>query len=153
MGKAMSACQECQVTPVRTKHVETNATYDNGISLARSAQSQRCGRGKACGLTGTGLVDKLLGNPFELGLRDPPICLDRLPLPSSHFLVHMPQVGEGREMVSEDQGVLLYRKIKDPAFAGGGLLGKHVEDRSPFRVLQVEGVQHRIGDMQQLLSA
>ena len=82
-------------------------------------------------------MDKLLGNPFELGLREPPICLDRLPLPSSLFLAHMPQVGEGREMVSEDQGVLLYRKIKDPAFAGGGLLGKHVEDRSPLRVLQV----------------
>ncbi len=87
---------------VATVRLEANATYDNGINLPRSAQSRRCGRDKACGLTGTGLVDKLLGNPFELGLREPPICLDRLPLPSSLFLAHTPQVGEGREVVGKD---------------------------------------------------
>ena len=56
----------------------------------------------------------------------------------------MPQVWVGREVVGEDQGVLLCRQVEDPVFAGGGLLGKHVEDRDPFRMLQVEGVEHRV---------
>ena len=46
--------------------------------------------------------------------------------------------------MGEDQGVLLCRQVEDPVFAGGGLLGKHVEDRDPFRMLQVEGVEHRV---------
>jgi hypothetical protein len=55
--------------------------------------------------------------------------------------------------VSEDQSVLLCRQVEDPVFAGGGLLGKHMEDRGPFQMLQVKGVEHRVGDVQQLLTS
>jgi hypothetical protein len=55
--------------------------------------------------------------------------------------------------VSEDQSVLLCRQVEDPVFAGGGLLGKHIEDRGPFQMLQVKGVEHRVGDVQQLLTS
>jgi hypothetical protein len=81
-----------------------------------------------------------------------PLSLDRLPLPSLLLLTDKPQVGEGREMMGEDQGVLLCRQVEDPVFAGEGLLGKHVEDRGPFRMLQVKRVEHRVGDVQQLLT-
>jgi hypothetical protein len=72
------------------------------------------------------------------------LSLDWLPLPSLLLLTDMPQVGKGREMESEDQGVLLCRQTEDPVFAGKSLLGKHVEDRSPFWVLQVKRVEHRV---------
>src|SRR5829696_3473733 len=81
-----------------------------------------------------------------------PLSFDRLPPPSLLLLTDMPQVGEGRKMVGEDQSVLLCCQVEDPVFAGGGLLGKHVEDRGPFRMLQVKGVEHRVGDVHQLLT-
>ena len=55
-------------------------------------------------------------------------------------------------MVGEDQSILLCRKIEDATLAGGGLLGKYVENWEPFRMLQVKGVEHRVGHVQQLLT-
>ena len=46
--------------------------------------------------------------------------------------------------MGEKQGFLICCQVEDPVFAGGGLLGKRVEDRDPFRMLQVEGVEHRV---------
>ena len=63
------------------------------------------------------------------------------------LLVDVPQVREGREMVGEDQGILFCRKVEDLALAGRSLLGKHVEDGGPLRILQVEWVEHRVGDV------
>ncbi len=60
----------------------------------------------------------------------------------------MPQIGEGREVVGEDQGVLLCGEVEDPVFARGGQIGKHIEDRGPLRILQVERVEHSVGDVQ-----
>jgi hypothetical protein len=58
-------------------------------------------------------------------------------VPSFLFLVDTSQIREGREMVGEDQGVLFRRKVEDSALAIGSLLGKHVEDRGPLRILEV----------------
>ena len=55
-------------------------------------------------------------------------------------------------MVSEDQSGYFCRKIEDSMLAGGGLLGKYVENWNPFRMLQVKRVEHRVGDVQQSLS-
>ena len=55
-------------------------------------------------------------------------------------------------MVGEDQSILLCRKIEDATLAGGGLLWKYVENWEPFRMLQVKGVEHRVGHVQQLLT-
>jgi hypothetical protein len=55
-------------------------------------------------------------------------------------------------MVSEDQGGFFYRKIEDPALARGGLFGMYVKDRCPFRMLQVQRIEHSIGNVQQALT-
>src|SRR5215208_2658030 len=80
------------------------------------------------------------------------LCIDWLPAPSLLLLADVPQVGEGREMVGEDQSVLLCRQVEDATLAGGGLPGKYVENRGPFRMLQVKGVEHCVGDVHQLLT-
>ena len=51
----------------------------------------------------------------------------------------------------EDQGVLLCREIEDASLTGRGLLRKHVEDWGPFRMFQVERIEHCIGNVQQML--
>src|SRR5215213_5895081 len=75
------------------------------------------------------------------------LCLERLPPPSLPLLAYMPQVGEGREMVGEDQSVLLCCKIEDATLAGRSLLGNHVEDGGPPRIFQMEWVEHCVGDV------
>src|SRR5215213_7085802 len=74
---------------------------------------------------------------FRLGRR-----LSRLPRPSFLPVENMSQIRERREVVGENQHLILGGLVEDSAFAGGGLLGRHVEDRSPFRIFQVERMEH-----------
>jgi hypothetical protein len=53
--------------------------------------------------------------------------------------------------VHEDQGVLLCREIEDASLTGRDLLRKHVEDWGPFRMFQLERIEHCIGNVQQML--
>ena len=55
-------------------------------------------------------------------------------------------------MVGEHQRLLLRRAVEDAALARRGLLRQDVEDRHPVRMLQVERIEHDVGDVQQLLT-
>jgi hypothetical protein len=56
-------------------------------------------------------------------------------------------------VLAEHPGTFRCRQVKDGALADRGFAGHEVKPRQPVRVLQVQGIEHGVADVEQALAA
>jgi len=79
------------------------------------------------------------------------LSVNRLPLPLLSLLDYVTQAWEG-EVKGKHQRPLGYGLVEKPPPGGHSLLGNKVDCRIPVRLLQMDGMEHGIGDDQELLA-
>ncbi len=83
--------------------------------------------------------------------RRPSLRSNRLPPPRLLVRDHMAQARK-YEVVDEHQDLLSGRLFEEPSPGGDGLFRQEIKGRVPFRMLQMDGMDHGIDQVQQLFS-
>ncbi|MFQ6115834.1 MAG: hypothetical protein ACE5NG_17375 [bacterium] len=78
--------------------------------------------------------------------------LNRLPLPFLPLLGDVAQAREG-EMKGKYQGLLSRSPVEELTSGGYDLVGRKVDGRVPVGIVQMDRMEHCIGDVQELFAA
>src|SRR5918999_3157287 len=77
---------------------------------------------------------------------------ERLPVPTLTAPLHVAEAGKGREVERQNEGAGPCGVVEESTLARRRLFTVLVPHGMPFGVLEVDGMERRIGDVEQLLT-